>query len=78
MAAIFAYLCLRCAVDAILLDGVRQAAALESGDVVAVRSNAPSVPTFFGCFDGQVHINPKDIHRPILGAVLQAGLQCGL
>eukprot|EP00877_Chromochloris_zofingiensis_P012803 jgi/Chrzof1/7777/Cz02g36110.t1 len=64
--------------DAILLDGVRQAAALESGDVVAVRSNAPSVPTFFGCFDGQVHINPKDIHRPILGAVLQAGLQCGL
>lgn len=57
--------------EPVLLDGLLQAAVLGQGDVVAVRSSAEPFPTFFGCFEHQMHINPKHIHRPVLAAVMQ-------
>ena len=57
--------------DPILLDGWRQAAALDSGDVVAVRTEAEPVATFFGCYEQQMKVNPKDIYRPVMSSVLQ-------
>lgn len=59
--------------EAILLDGWRQAVALPSGAAVAVRSGHQTVPTFFGCHDKQVYIDPQELHRPVMAAVLQAG-----
>lgn len=41
--------------------------------MVAVRTAAAPLPTFFGCFERQVEVVPQDIHRAVLGAVLQAG-----
>jgi hypothetical protein len=60
--------------EPVLLDGLLQAAVLGQGDVVAVRSAAPPLQTFFGCFDHQMAINPQNIHRPVLAAVMQVGL----
>ena len=60
--------------DAVLIDGWRQAVALPDADaVVAVRSGRRTVPTFFGCHDKQVHIDPQDLQRPVLAALLAAG-----
>jgi hypothetical protein len=59
--------------EPVLLDGLLQAAVLGQGDVVAVRSAAPPLPTFFGCFDHHMAINPQNIHRPVLAAVMQVG-----
>lgn len=59
--------------DPVLLDGWRQAAALPSGDVVAVIGGNADVPSFFGCHQAQLRTNPWDIQRPVLAAVLQAG-----
>ena len=61
------------ATEPILLDGWRQAAALDTGDVIAVRTEAEPMATFFGCYDQQVKLDPKQLHRPVLAAVLQAG-----
>ncbi|WIA30989.1 hypothetical protein OEZ86_001032 [Tetradesmus obliquus] len=57
--------------EPVLLDGLLQAAVLGQGDVVAVRSAAQPLQTFFGCFDLQMAINPQNIHRPVLAAVMQ-------
>lgn len=57
--------------EPILLDGLLQAVTLKSGDVVAVRTAARPLPTYFGCFDHQMQLNPKNIHRPVLAAVVQ-------
>ncbi|WIA11080.1 hypothetical protein OEZ85_011230 [Tetradesmus obliquus] len=57
--------------EPVLLDGLLQAAVLGQGDVVAVRSAAQPLQTFFGCFDLQMAINPQKIHRPVLAAVMQ-------
>jgi hypothetical protein len=58
--------------EPVLLDGLLQAAVLSSGEVVAVRSrNAKPFSTFFGCFEKQMMIDPKQVHRPVLGATIQ-------
>jgi hypothetical protein len=63
-----------CLAEPVLLDGLLQAAVLGQGDVVAVRSAAQPLPTFFGCFDHHMAINPQNIHRPVLAAVMQVKL----
>ena len=60
--------------EPILLDGLLQAVTLKTGDVVAVRTNAHPIPTYFGCYEHQMQLNPKSIHRPVLSAVMQADL----
>lgn len=57
--------------EPILLDGLLQAVTLKSGDVVVVRTAARPLPTYFGCFEHQMQLNPKNIHRPVLAAVVQ-------
>jgi hypothetical protein len=57
--------------EPILLDGLLQAVTLKSGDVVAVRTAARPLPTYFGCFEHQMQLNPKHIHRPVLAATVQ-------
>jgi hypothetical protein len=59
--------------EPILLDGLLQAVTLKTGDVVAVRSAARPLPTHFGCFEHQMQLNPKNIHRPVLSSLLQVG-----
>ncbi|KAI8476830.1 MAG: hypothetical protein J3K34DRAFT_201157 [Monoraphidium minutum] len=51
----------------------RQAVALEGGDVIAVRSGQASVPTFYGCGLKAVHLDPADLQRPVMAALLQSG-----
>jgi hypothetical protein len=46
---------------------------LTTGEVVAVRSGTQSVPTFFGCHDKQIYIDPQELHRPVLASLLQSG-----
>eukprot|EP00879_Flechtneria_rotunda_P007305 GHRR01007663.1.p1 GENE.GHRR01007663.1~~GHRR01007663.1.p1 ORF type:complete len:735 (+),score=144.94 GHRR01007663.1:731-2935(+) len=58
--------------EPVLLDGVLQASVLGSGDVVAIRTAGEPFATFFGCFDTHMALNPKQIHRPVLAATLQA------
>lgn len=62
--------------DPILLDGLLQAVTLKSGDVVAVRTAARPMPTYFGCFEHQMQLNPQSIHRPVLASVVQVGFVC--
>jgi len=57
--------------EPILLDGLLQAVMLKTGDVVAVRTQARPIPTYFGCFEHQMQLNPKSIHRPVLAALMQ-------
>lgn len=57
--------------EPILLDGLLQAVMLHTGDVVAVRTQARPIPTYFGCFEHQMQLNPKSIHRPVLAALMQ-------
>jgi hypothetical protein len=59
--------------DPVLLDGWRQAVPLPTGAVVAAASGHASVPSFFGCHAKQLHVDPRELHRPVLAAVLQAG-----
>jgi len=59
--------------DTVFLDGWRQAVALTSGEVIAVRSGQQSVATFFGCHDKQVYTDPQELHRPVLASILSAG-----
>lgn len=59
--------------EAVLLDGWRQSVSFLSGEVVAVRSGHQTVPTFFGCHDKQVYVDPQELHRPVLASILQAG-----
>lgn len=61
----------RAAAEPILLDGLLQAVTLKSGDVVAVRTTARPMPTYFGCFEHQMQLNPKSIHRPVLASLVQ-------
>jgi hypothetical protein len=72
-------LCCCCCVAAepILLDGLHQAVTLRTGDVVAVRTSAHPMPTYYGCFEHQMQLNPKSIHRPVLSSLVQVGGQCG-
>eukprot|EP00775_Hariotina_reticulata_P009952 gene9952-10107_t len=59
--------------EPVLLDGLLQAAVLSTGEVVAVRSrNAKPFATFFGCSEKQMTIDPKQVHRPVLAATIQA------
>ena len=61
----------------VLLDGWRQAVALPAADghsaVVAVVGGTHTVPTFFGCHQKQLHLDPSDATRAVLAATLQAG-----
>lgn len=62
--------------EPILLDGLLQAVTLKTGDVVAVRTNSHPMPTYFGCFEHQMQLNPKSIHRPVLASVIQVCVRC--
>jgi hypothetical protein len=62
--------------EPILLDGLLQAVTMKTGDVVAVRTAARPMPTYFGCFDHQMQLNPRSIHRPVLAAVVEVGGLC--
>lgn len=57
--------------EPVLLDGLLQAAVMGTGEVVAVRSMAAPFPTFFGCYEQQMYVNPRHIHRPVLAAAMQ-------
>lgn len=63
------------AAEPVLLDGLLQAVTLKTGDVVAVRTNARPMPTYFGCFEHQMQLNPKSIHRPVLATLMQVRRQ---
>lgn len=70
-----AVLC-RATPEPILLDGLLQAVTLKTGDVVAVRTAARPMPTYFGCYEHQMQLNPKAIHRPVLSSLVQVGGLC--